>query len=79
MGAAIIITVGILFLIQNFSSFDFGQTWPVLLIVIGVFVYLTRTASLEGHVPRYYAVGPVVPPPPGQNPPPPQSDSQVNP
>lgn len=44
MGAAILITLGALFLLQNFTRFDFGETWPVLLIVIGVFTYLKHAA-----------------------------------
>jgi hypothetical protein len=35
-GPVILITVGVLFLVDRFTSFGFGQTWPVLLIVIGV-------------------------------------------
>lgn len=35
-GPIILITVGVLFLIDKFSQFGFGQTWPVLLIVIGI-------------------------------------------
>jgi len=50
VGAAALITTGILFLIQNFTSYDWGDTWPVLLIVIGVFLYISRTASTAGHV-----------------------------
>ena len=36
MGPAILITIGVLFLIQQFSNrFSFGELWPVILIVIG--------------------------------------------
>lgn len=35
-GPIILITIGVLFLIDRFSQFSFGQTWPVLLIVVGV-------------------------------------------
>ncbi len=34
-GPIILITVGVLFLVDRFTGFSFGQTWPVLLIVIG--------------------------------------------
>ena len=31
-----LITVGVLFALQNFTPYGFGQTWPVLLIVFGL-------------------------------------------
>ena len=34
-GPIILITIGVLFLIDRFTQFGFQQTWPVLLIVIG--------------------------------------------
>jgi len=40
----VLITVGFLFVLQNFTSYDFGQTWPVLLIVIGLMSLLARSA-----------------------------------
>jgi Domain of unknown function (DUF5668) len=78
MGAAILITLGVLFTLQNFTRFDFGETWPVLLIVIGVFSYLKRSAPATDYSQPY---GPqaTVPPPPAAAVPPQQHDSQVNP
>ena len=35
-GPVILITVGVLFAFDKFSAFRFSQTWPVLLIVIGL-------------------------------------------
>jgi hypothetical protein len=35
-GPVILITIGVLFLIDRFTQFGFHQTWPVLLIVIGI-------------------------------------------
>jgi Domain of unknown function (DUF5668) len=35
-GPIILITVGVLFAFDRFTEFRFGQTWPVLLIVIGL-------------------------------------------
>ena len=35
-GPVVLITVGTLFALQNFTPYDFGQTWPVLLIVFGL-------------------------------------------
>lgn len=65
MGAAILITLGVLFLLNEFWIFRFDQTFPVLLIVIGVVMYLGRSASTEGHIEPYR------PQPPGSMPPPP--------
>jgi hypothetical protein len=35
-GPVILITVGVLFAIDRFTEFRFSQTWPVLMIVLGV-------------------------------------------
>jgi hypothetical protein len=35
-GPVILITIGVLFMIDRFTEFRFSQTWPVLLIVIGI-------------------------------------------
>jgi hypothetical protein len=35
-GPVILITIGVLFMIDRFTQFSFSQTWPVLLIVIGI-------------------------------------------
>jgi len=64
MGAAILVTLGILFLLRNFGVVGFGESFPVLLIVIGVFLYLGQSVSTEGHVEAYRVAGPVPPPPP---------------
>ena len=50
MGPLIIITVGVLFMIAQFSRFSFGDLWPVLLIVIGVVLVAQQLASKEGHI-----------------------------
>jgi hypothetical protein len=50
MGPLIIITVGVLFLIAQFSRFSFGDLWPVLLIVIGVVLVAQQLASKQGHI-----------------------------
>jgi hypothetical protein len=69
MGPAIIITIGVIFLVGQYSwDFSAGRLWPVIFIVIGVVKLLSDTASTEGHVDR---TGWQVPPPgaPPQNPP----------
>jgi hypothetical protein len=65
-GPIILITVGVLFTVERFSGPGFSQTWPVLLIVVGML------KLLGGRRPRridtYYA--PPVPPVPPYAPPP---------
>lgn len=34
-GPVIMITIGVLFLLDKFTAFQFGQTWPVILIILG--------------------------------------------
>lgn len=53
---AMVITVGVLFLIDQNGYMEFDRTWPVILLVAGLFSYLSRAASLEGHVQPYVAV-----------------------
>jgi hypothetical protein len=51
MGPVILITVGVLFLIGQYSGrYSFGELWPVILIVIGAIKLLEATASTVGHV-----------------------------
>lgn len=64
MGAAILVTLGVLFLLQEFWILRFGQSFPILLIVIGVVLYLSRSASTEGHIEPYQPQPPLAPPPP---------------
>jgi hypothetical protein len=48
-GPAVLVTLGVLFLLDQFTRAGFGETWPILLIIIGVVVFVQRTASTEGH------------------------------
>ncbi len=41
-GPVVLITVGVLFVLNNFTPYGFGETWPVLLIVFGLFSLLQR-------------------------------------
>lgn len=50
MGPLILITIGVLFLIGEYSRYSFGDLWPILLIVIGVILVLQALASQEGHL-----------------------------
>ena len=49
MGAAILITIGVLFLVEKIWYIGFGESWPALLIVIGLFMYLGNSAPTDGH------------------------------
>jgi hypothetical protein len=66
MGPAILITLGILFLVdqaQHGSRFSFGQTWPVLLLVIGLILLASSLAPRDGHIdPPAQVITPGVPP-----------------
>jgi hypothetical protein len=49
MGPVILITIGALFLIGQYTRFSFSELWPVILIVIGLVSIATALASKEGH------------------------------
>ncbi len=50
MGPAILITLGVLFLVPQFvHRLDFGDLWPIILIVIGAVKLFEYGASTEGH------------------------------
>ena len=58
MGPAVLITIGVLFLLDQMGHahwMDFGFTWPALLIVIGLIKLLEHSASINGHIPREYS------------------------
>jgi hypothetical protein len=72
MGPAIIITVGVLFLLDQMRGgyLSFGNTFPIILIVIGAVSLASSLAPTDGHVGSSYP--PVAPPgvsDPTQNPP----------
>ncbi|HET6933661.1 MAG TPA: DUF5668 domain-containing protein [Candidatus Angelobacter sp.] len=50
IGPAVLVTLGVLFLLQEYYIIPFEQSWPVLLLVIGVMIFLSRTAPTEGHI-----------------------------
>ncbi len=58
VGASALVTVGILFLLQNFDVVSWDRSWPALLIVIGVILFVAHNASTEGHIQPYWAGGP---------------------
>ena len=74
MWPAILITLGILFLLSQVHGghFDFNNTWPALLVVIGLILLASSMAPRDGHVeppPPPMAVPPPPPPVPPGNPP----------
>jgi hypothetical protein len=61
MGPIVLITLGILFMLQMTSwRFPFRDTWPVLLVVIGAVQILQRLMPATGH----RGVTDLTPPPP---------------
>lgn len=76
MGAAVLVTLGVLFLAEEFTRISFHQSWPLILIVIGVVLFLQRTASAAGHAnpvsAEPQATMPAAPPEPPQS-----TDQQV--
>jgi hypothetical protein len=90
MGAAVLITLGVLFLLENYGVAPFDRSFPILLLVIGSVLLISRSGSTEGHVdPTWYPgsvpppgaspqqwTGSIAPPPPAANNP---TDPQVKP
>jgi hypothetical protein len=57
-GPVIMITIGVLFAADRFTDYHFHQTWPVLLIVIGLMQLLAGRRRRADYYP------PPAPPPP---------------
>jgi hypothetical protein len=76
-GPSVLITLGVLFLLDQVGHtrwMEFHSTWPALLIVIGLILFLEHNASTAGHIPRGYVPLPGAPaqgyvPTPGGPPP----------
>ncbi|HZU31497.1 MAG TPA: B-box zinc finger protein [Candidatus Angelobacter sp.] len=88
MGSAVLITLGVLFLLQSYHVVPFDNSFPVLLLVIGCVLLVSRTGSTEGHIERGWVANPPPAPPPTQQqwtsgvatpPPPSPNDTQVKP
>jgi hypothetical protein len=64
MGPAVIIAIGVLFLLHEVRGdiFDFSNTYPFILIVIGAILLASSTAPMTGHVDYPTASPPSVPP-----------------
>lgn len=50
MGPTILITIGVLFLLETLDVVSFHYTWPVILIVIGAVQVLAHSAPATGHI-----------------------------
>ena len=50
MWPIMLIAVGAIFLVSEYTRFDFGNLWPVLLIVAGGVLLAQSLASREGHI-----------------------------
>ena len=68
MGPAILVTLGVLFLLDEVSRVEFHRTWPAILLVIGVVKLVQSNASADGHIgplpPGPSSYPPSAPPPP---------------
>jgi len=71
-GPVIVVTIGVLFLLQELRGgfFDFSNTYPVIIIVIGLMSLACALAPSEGHVSAAAPTPTGAPPPPGVPPPP---------
>ncbi len=62
-GPVTLITIGVLFALNNFTQYRFEQTWPVILIVFGLLSLLRRSTQPATPLPGSPAYS--WPPPPG--------------
>jgi hypothetical protein len=67
-GPVILITLGVLFALNNFTPYGFSETWPVLLIVLGLLSLLGRQTTPPP--PYTNAPGAYTPPQPTSSQPP---------
>jgi cell wall-active antibiotic response 4TMS protein YvqF len=67
MGPAVLITLGVLFMLSEFGVAHFDRTWPILLIVIGLVKVLAGNLDTTGHIDGNAPAPPGEPPAPTQN------------
>jgi len=66
-GPVLVITVGVLFALNNFTPYRFEETWPVLIIVAGLVSLLGRAVApppMGPPPPPFTTYQPPMPPPP---------------
>jgi Domain of unknown function (DUF5668) len=51
-GPVMLITVGVLFLVGEYTRYSFGYLWPILLIVAGLMMFAQAMAPMTGHIER---------------------------
>jgi hypothetical protein len=49
MGPILLITIGVIFLVGQYTRFSFMDLWPIILIVIGVVLIGQTLVSRAGH------------------------------
>jgi hypothetical protein len=49
MGPVVLITIGAIFLVTEYTALNLSQLWPVLLVVIGIVMLVQSFASRAGH------------------------------
>jgi Domain of unknown function (DUF5668) len=52
MGPLMLITVGVIFLLAQYTRFGMADLWPLFLIVPGIILLAQSFASREGHISR---------------------------
>lgn len=70
-GPILLITIGVLIVVDYNTPYSFGHTWPILIIMFGVLKLLERLAGPPEIPPQPPAYSPTVPPgfqPPAQTP-----------
>jgi hypothetical protein len=77
MGPAILVTLGVLFLLDNISRVGFHRTWPAILLVIGVVKLVQSNASSDGHIGTLPPAPPSAPPPQDPSAPQPPASGEV--
>jgi len=50
MGPLMMITVGAIFLLSEYTHYGIDQLWPLFLIVPGIIMLVQSLASREGHI-----------------------------
>jgi hypothetical protein len=50
MGPIMLITIGAIFLVGEFTRYDFSDLWPLMLVVAGIVKFAQSLASQAGHI-----------------------------
>ena len=77
MWPSLLVTVGMLFLLDSVGNVGLHRTWPVFLLVIGGVKLLQSNASTEGHVDVLPMAQTTPPPPPTSTIPPTHPSNEV--